>query len=174
MNLDVNAMGLRIYPDPILKTKAEAFSLPLPENMEAVGQKMLDIMNEHQGIGLAGPQAGLSLRVIVFDLSEDRNEPHILINPEIVYASKDKVKEEEGCLSFPEIHGYVIRHEKVKVTGYNVKGEAVEYEGEGLMAAMFQHEIDHLDGIAFVDRLGTTGKMKAKNMLEALRESYAG
>ena len=173
MNIDLSPVKLRIYPDPILKKKSEALSLPLPENLEEAGKKMLEIMYEHKGIGLAGPQAGLSLRLIVFDLSEARNEPHVLINPEIVYASKEKVKEEEGCLSFPEIHGYVIRHERVKVKGLTLKGEEVELEGEELMAAMFQHEIDHLDGIAFVDRLGATGKMKVRQQLEDLKDNFA-
>lgn len=168
MSIDIADMGLRVYPDPILKTKAEAFSLPLPDNIEEVGAKMAEIMYDYQGIGLAGPQAGLSLRVIVFDLTEERNSPTVLINPEIIATSKDKVKEEEGCLSFPEIHGYVIRHESVTVKGLNTKGEEVELEGSGLMAAMFQHEIDHLDGIAFVDRLGATGKMRVRKMLQAL------
>jgi peptide deformylase len=168
MSINVSDMGLRVYPDPILKTKAEPFALPLPENIEQIGEKMSEIMYDYQGIGLAGPQAGLSWRVIVFDLSEERNEPTVLINPEIIETSKDKVKEEEGCLSFPEIHGYVIRHESVKVKGLNTKGEEVELEGSGLMAAMFQHEIDHLNGVTFVDRLGATGKMKVRKMLQAL------
>ena len=173
MNIDLSSVSLRIYPDPILKLKAEALSLPLPENVQELGKKMLDIMYENKGIGLAAPQAGLSVRIIVFDLSEERNEPHILINPEIIYASKEKVKEEEGCLSFPEINGYVIRHEKVKVKGLTAQGDEIEMEGEELMAAMFQHEIDHLDGIAFVDRLGATGKMKVRHQLEDLKDNFS-
>jgi peptide deformylase len=98
----------------------------------------------------------------------------VLINPEIVSASKNKVKEEEGCLSFPEVNGYVIRHETVKVKGLNLKGEEVEMEGSELMAAMFQHEIDHLDGITFVDRLGATGKMKVRRVLQDLEGSFPG
>jgi peptide deformylase len=168
MSINVSDMGLRVYPDPILKTKAEPFALPLPENIVQIGEKMCEMMYDYEGIGLAGPQAGLSWRVIVFDLSEERNEPTVLINPEIIEMSKDKVKEEEGCLSFPEIHGYVVRHESVKVQAINVKGEKVELEGSGLMAAMFQHEIDHLNGVTFVDRLGVTGKMKIRKMLQEL------
>jgi peptide deformylase len=170
-NIDIQDMGLRVYPDPILKTKAEEFSLPLPENIVEAGERMAEIMYDYQGIGLAGPQAGLSLRMIVFDLSEERDQPTVLINPEIISTSKEKVKEEEGCLSFPEIHGYVIRHESVKVKGYNTAGEEVQLEGSGLMAAMFQHEIDHLNGVTFVDRLGPTGKMKVRKMLQALEGS---
>lgn len=166
--IDLDDMGLRVYPDPILKKPAEPFSLPLPDNIEAAAERMMEIMYDYQGIGLAGPQAGLSLRIIVFDLSEERDQATALINPEIISTSKEKVKEEEGCLSFPEIHGYVIRHESVKVKGLNLKGEEVELEGSGLMAAMFQHEIDHLNGVTFVDRLGATGKMKVRKMLQAL------
>ena len=160
-------MFLRIYPDPILKKRAGPFSLPLPKNIHAIGEKMVEIMYEEFGIGLAGPQAGISKRIIVYDLSEERDDPHILINPEIV-AAEGRCENEEGCLSFPEIRGMVVRSEKVKVRGLDTSGQSVEIEADELMAAMFQHEIDHLDGITFVDRLSPSGKMQIRHELKDL------
>lgn len=173
MSIDLDTLELHTYPAEILKQKATPFELPLPDNIKEVGERMLEIMYDFNGIGLAGPQAGLGKRVIVFDLSDTRDEPHVLINPVLTEVSKDKVNGEEGCLSFPEINGMVMRHLDVKVTGLNPKGEEVSYEGSELMAAMFQHEIDHLDGIAFVDRLGATGKMRIKKQLQNLEENFA-
>jgi len=173
MLIDPEQLELHTYPAPILKQKAEPFDLPLPENVEAIGKKMLTIMYEHSGIGLAGPQAGLSKRIIVFDLSDEHDQPTILINPEIESCGKVKVDSEEGCLSFPEIHGVVTRSSVVTVNGLNTKGEIVKFEASELMAAMFQHEIDHLDGITFVDRLGTTSKMRIRGQLKNLEEDYS-
>ena len=172
MSIDPDQLELHTYPEPILKQKAEAFELPLPDNMQEVGEKMLEIMYDFNGIGLAGPQAGLSKRIIVFDLTETQDDPNILINPEIVTSSKEKATNEEGCLSFPEIHGAVSRNCEVTVKGYNPKGEEVSFEADGLMSAMFQHEIDHLDGITFVDRLGATSKMRVRKQLTNLEEHY--
>lgn len=171
MKIDTSAMGLHVYPAPILKKRAEAIALPLPENIEAVAERMFDIMDDYHGIGLAGPQAGLSLRIIVYDLSEDGSGAQVLINPEIVDCDKAKVKSEEGCLSFPEINGTVDRNKSVTVRGLRLDGEEVELQAEGLEGYMFQHEIDHLNGVTFVDRLGPTGKMRVKRQLEELEHS---
>lgn len=171
--LDPEDLALRVYPDPVLKKEATPFELPLPENIHSIGEKMLDIMYQEGGIGLAGNQAGLTRRIIVFDLSEDQTDPNILINPEIVFAEKKKVDSEEGCLSFPEIKGTVKRSPRVTVEGLNADGNKVSFEADELLAAMFQHEIDHLDGITFVDRLGVTSKMRIRKDLNHLEEDFS-
>lgn len=168
MSIDTSEMGLNVYPAPILKKKAEPIDLPLPDNIDEVVEKMLEIMYDYNGIGLAGPQAGLSLRIIVYDLSDSRDEGVALINPELVHCSKDKMDSDEGCLSFPDVNGMVQRSETVKVKGLRPDGSEVEIEADELMSAMFQHEVDHLDGITFVDRLGATGKMKVRHQLQDL------
>ncbi len=165
--IDVEKMNLRVYPDPILKKIAQAFGLPLPQEIHQVAAKMLEIMYEENGIGLAGPQAGLSWRIIVFDLSEDRDLAGVMLNPEII-RGEGKCEGEEGCLSFPGIRGDVKRYEKVWVKGLNLAGDVVEVEADDLEATMFQHEIDHLNGVTFVDRLSPTGKMQVKADLKDL------
>ncbi|MBF0196268.1 MAG: peptide deformylase [Planctomycetes bacterium] len=159
---------LRVYPDPILAKKSQAIEDPCDENILPSAERMLDIMYDHDGIGLAGPQAGIPFRVIVYDLSEGRDQPQVLINPEIVEFSKNKCSEEEGCLSFPEVRSSVERSAQVVVKGFEPNGDEIQIEADELMAAMFQHEIDHLDGISFVDRLGTTGKMRIRKALKDL------
>jgi peptide deformylase len=118
---------------------------------------MLDTMREANGLGLAAPQIGVSLRVLVIEMPEDEEDPHsgeqvILLNPEIVKREGEQFGE-EGCLSIPGYVGMVRRAMKVTVKGVNRKGKEVKLTGEGQLARAFQHEIDHLDGILFTDRL---------------------
>jgi peptide deformylase len=141
------------YPEPVLARKAK----PVTEFDAALEQLVADMfesMYAAEGIGLAGPQIAVSQRVTVIDLSfqKDAAQKIVLINPEIVY-SEGKLREEEGCLSLPDIRAKVDRAAKVKVRAQNVKGEPIELEGEDLLSRAFQHEIDHLDGILFLDRI---------------------
>jgi peptide deformylase len=115
---------------------------------------MFESMYQAQGIGLAAPQIGISQRLTVIDVSFKKNpeEKIVLINPEIVHREGEQY-EEEGCLSLPEIREKVKRAAKVKVRAQDVEGEWFEIEGEELLSRAFQHEIDHLDGVLFIDRL---------------------
>ncbi|MEA4852787.1 MAG: peptide deformylase [Christensenella sp.] len=110
---------------------------------------MAQTMYEARGVGLAAPQVGALRRAVVIDVGDGLIE---LINPEIIHTEGSQ-REEEGCLSLPDDNGYVIRPEKVTVRAQNREGETVEYTGEGLLARAFAHEIDHLDGILFVDKM---------------------
>lgn len=143
------------YPDPILKQVSEPVE-EINSDVTALIQDLLETMYEAPGIGLAAPQVGQLKRVVVLDLdyrSGEERKPIVLVNPEIVF-SEGEILFEEACLSVPEYSAEVKRSEKVKVKGLNEKGEDVEIEGEGLLSVALQHEIDHLDGILFVDRLG--------------------
>ncbi len=171
--IDPRELFLRIYPDPILKKKSKPFQLPLPANIRAIGARMAEIMQDEGGIGLAGPQAGLSQRIIVYDLSEEREAPQVLINPEII-ESHGTMESDEGCLSFPEIRGVLARAARVVVRGLDLAGQEQRIEAEELLCAMFQHEIDHLDGITFVDRLPPVERMRIKEELEELARVTRG
>lgn len=141
------------YPDPILAKKGEPVKEFTPELAQLVGE-MFDSMYAAQGIGLAAPQIGISRQITVVDVSfkERPEDKLVLINPEIL-DSEGKQVEEEGCLSLPEIREKVQRSAWVKVRAQNEKGEFFEVEGEELLARALQHEIDHLNGILFIDRL---------------------
>lgn len=121
-----------------------------------INQRILDLLDDMaetmadaRGVGLAAPQVGVMRRIAVVDVGDGIIE---LINPEIV-SEEGTQREEEGCLSFPDVNGYVVRPEKVIVRALDRTGTEREYEGEGLLARAFAHEIDHLDGVLFVDRV---------------------
>ncbi|KNZ68732.1 peptide deformylase [Thermincola ferriacetica] len=133
--------------DPILKEKCRPVNKITP-NIIKLLDDMADTMYDANGVGLAAPQIGVGKRVIVVDVGDGLIE---LINPEIVHREGSET-DVEGCLSIPGIQGQVPRYAKVRVRGMNREGDRVEYEAEGLLARAFQHEIDHLEGILFIDR----------------------
>ena len=118
---------------------------------------MLDTMYKYDGIGLAASQVGILKRVIVYDIKyfeeDEKPEPHILINPVITSRSKTMIEVEEGCLSFPDVYEKVLRHEKVTVEYMDTKGKKKKINAKDIEAVVLQHEIDHLDGIVFLDRV---------------------
>jgi len=141
------------YPEEILSKPAEPITEIDGEVVKLVEQ-MAETMYSAPGIGLAATQVGVAKQLLVADLAPRRPESEliVLINPEIV-AAEGEVIFEEGCLSVPDYQAEVKRHEKITVRGLNLKGEEVEIEAEGLLAIVLQHEIDHLNGILFIDRL---------------------
>jgi len=148
-------MKIYTYPDPVLKKISEPV-----EKVDETFQKLIDDMFEtmyaSKGVGLAAPQVGVSRRLIVLDVSpvEESKEPLVLVNPEIV--EKEGVQEgEEGCLSVPEFRSMVKRAFRIVVTAKGRGGESMRLEEEGFMARALQHEIDHLEGILFVDHLSS-------------------
>ncbi|HEX5263863.1 MAG TPA: peptide deformylase [Phenylobacterium sp.] len=151
-----------VVPDPILKkvsTPVEA----VDDDLRALMDDMLETMYAAPGIGLAAIQIGVPKRVIVMDISrqEDPPEPRYFVNPEILWASEETLPYEEGCLSVPEIYDEVERPARVKLRYLNYKGEAVEEDAEGLFAVCIQHEMDHLDGVLFIDHLSRLKREQA-------------
>ncbi len=147
-------LPIHIVPDPVLRKVARAVT---PADMEAVRAlipAMFATMYAAPGIGLAAPQIGRLLRLVVIDLAPEKvPAPLVLINPEVIAASEETATAEEGCLSLPEQYAEVTRPARVKVRYQDEHGTKKEIEGEGLMAACLQHEIDHLNGVLFVDYL---------------------
>jgi peptide deformylase len=141
------------YPDPILQQPTEKV-VTFDNELQVLAADMFESMYKAVGIGLAAPQIGISKRITVIDLSNQKNpeEKIVLINPEITHR-EGKQYEEEGCLSLPDIRDKVARASKVKVKAQDLEGNWFELEGTELLARAFQHEIDHLDGILFPWRL---------------------
>ena len=141
------------WPDPVLAKRGETVTV-FDAKLKKLTDEMFESMYAAQGIGLAAPQIAISQRITVIDVSFKKNpeEKIVLINPEIVEREGKQV-EEEGCLSLPEIREKVSRAEWVKVKAQDVTGEWFEIEGTELLARAMQHEIDHLDGVLFIDRL---------------------
>ena len=141
------------WPDPVLAKPGETVTV-FDAKLKKLTEEMFESMYAAQGIGLAAPQIAISKRITVIDVSFNKNPADriVLINPEII-DRRGKQVEEEGCLSLPEIREKVQRAEWVKVKAQDVKGEWFEIEGTELLARAMQHEIDHLDGVLFIDRL---------------------
>ena len=143
--------------------------------IRALVADMLETMYDAQGIGLAATQVNVDERVVVIDLSEERNEPLVLINPAIEWASEQRVKGEEGCLSVPGIYDGVERAVTVRVSALDGEGRARTIEAEGMLAVCIQHEMDHLLGKVFVEYLSPLKRNRIKSkLLKQLREERAG
>ena len=158
-------LGEKILREPGLEV--EAFD----DELRALVEDMLETMYYADGIGLAAPQVGVSLRVCVLDL-RDEDDPDggrwVLVNPVIVESSDEEDKSTEGCLSIPDMEEVVARPARVTVRGFDAEGETVEVEADGLLARALQHEIDHLDGVLFIDRLSA---FKRRALLKKWRKS---
>ena len=159
------------YPDPKLHTVAKPVQ-EIDARIRTLVADMLETMYDANGIGLAATQVNVHERVVVMDVSENRNEPIVLINPTITWMSAERIKGEEGCLSVPGIYDGVERAAAIKVTAQDANGNHQEMEAEGLLAVCIQHELDHLMGKVFVEYLSILkrGRIKTK-LLKALRES---
>ena len=147
---------IRKSGDDILSKKCREVE-KIDEKIKELGQDMLDTMYKNDGIGLAACQVGMLKRIIVYDIKyiEEvaKKEGHILINPKITSRSKAMIEVEEGCLSFPDIYENVLRHEKVTVEYTDIDGKKKKINAKEIEAVVLQHEIDHLDGIVFLDRV---------------------
>ena len=152
------------YPDARLHKVAQpvtTFDAALQQQIDS----MFETMYQARGIGLAATQVDFHQRLIVIDISEERNEPHVVINPVFVEKNGETVYE-EGCLSVPGIYDKVTRAERVKVRAQNAKGEFFELEADGLLAICLQHEVDHLDGKVFVEYLSALKQNRIKTKMK--------
>lgn len=150
-------MKILLYPDTILRKKAKSITKVTPK-IKRLALNMVKIMQKNKGIGLAAPQIGQLLRLIVVKIPENKspkkeNSPLILINPQIKKTSRETQEIEEGCLSFPNLYGQVKRPAKIKLIAQNLSGKKITISASKLTAQVIQHEIDHLDGIIFIDKI---------------------
>ena len=176
------------YPAKVLFARCK----PVTEVAEAtrkLSADMIDTMRDAHGVGLAAPQIGVDIQLAVIDVSHNpqcvtffrkngqdadmvAEMPIIFVNPKIEPLGKEKATDEEGCLSFPDLRGQVRRPEQIKVTYQTLDGETVVVETDGLLARAFQHETDHLNGILFIDRFSSVGKLSLKRKMAALMPEW--
>ncbi len=161
-------------PDPFLKQVSKPVET-VDDDLRALMDDMLETMYAAPGIGLAAIQIGVPKRVIVMDLagSEDEPAPRYFVNPEITWKSEELFAYEEGCLSVPEIYDEIERPARVRLTYLNYAGEKVEEEAEGLFAVCIQHEIDHLEGVLFIDKLSRLKRDRAVAKVKKLQRDAA-
>jgi peptide deformylase len=158
-------MALReilVVPDPVLKQVSQPVD-KVDDELRALMDDMLETMYAAPGIGLAAIQVGVPKRVIVMDLArpEEEPQPQYFVNPEILWASEETAPYEEGCLSIPEIYDEVERPSKVKLKYLNYQGEEIVEDADGLYAVCIQHEMDHLEGVLFIDHLSRLKRDRA-------------
>lgn len=182
MPVDLASLKIVTYPAPVLRTKAK----PLPEvtaETRAVAKRMVELMREDDGIGLAAPQIGLSWRMFVVDIppSDDRsadsdppsatNGPECYINPRFTAPTGTPEPLEEGCLSLPEIRGDVLRPPVITITATGLDGKPFTKSASGLLARCWQHEMDHLDGVLIIDRMTQMSRLKNRTAVRDLERA---
>ncbi|GJM11993.1 MAG: peptide deformylase [Pseudohongiella sp.] len=153
------------FPDPRLRKTAEPVTV-FDSKLEVLIEDMLETMYAAEGIGLAATQVNVHKRVLVIDVSENRDTAQVFINPEFEVIEDELSEYDEGCLSVPGFYETVSRPRAVKITAQDVKGERFELEAEGILATCIQHEIDHLNGKLFVDYLSTLKRQRIRSKLE--------
>lgn len=163
------------YPHPTLRHKSKPLRR-VDRELVTIVRQMFDLMYEHRGVGLAANQVDLPYRLFVINTESeeaDKDGELVFINP-VITQRKGMAEQDEGCLSFPEIYAPVRRPEKVTITAYNLAGEEVTHNFDGLLARAVQHEFDHLDGVLFIDRLTPSGRLKIKEALSDLERQFEG
>lgn len=164
-------LKVRTYPADVLSKKAKPVKRIDKEFLRLVDE-MFDTMYEERGVGLAAPQVGESLRFCVVNCTGKKEDEIALINPVIVESSGEET-EEEGCLSLPGVRGKVTRPAQIKVKAYDRNGREIEIEADGLHARCIQHELDHLNGRLFFQRLNEAARMTVNGQLKTLEDEFA-
>lgn len=160
-------MEIRLYPDPILRKKAEPI-LNFDSELENTIRKMDEIMLQSDGAGLAGPQVGLSQQIFLANAGQGLK---VFINPKITRFSKEKITFNEGCLSFPGIFLDIERPKKIEIEFLDKQGKRKKIKADNLLSRIIQHEYDHLQGVLFIDRISLDEKLRVRNQLMKLEKS---
>ncbi|WP_076417383.1 MULTISPECIES: peptide deformylase [Colwelliaceae] len=153
------------FPDERLRTKATQVT-EVNDNIKSIVDDMFETMYDENGVGLAATQVDIHQQIVVMDVSENKENPLVFINPEIIAKSEETLINEEGCLSVPGHYAKVDRHTKVTVKALDVNGKEFTLDGEELLAICIQHELDHLKGVLFVDYLSPLKRQRIKKKLE--------
>ncbi len=167
----MSILNILQFPDPRLRTRAKPVT-EFDDKLKALVSDMFETMYHAQGIGLAASQIDLHIRLLIMDISEEKNDPKILVNPEIIQSDGEE-EMDEGCLSIPGYYEAVCRAQKVLVKAQDEKGDFFEFDAEGLEAVCIQHEIDHLDGKLFVDYISSLKRERIRKKLEKAKKQEA-
>ena len=168
-------MKILNYPHPSLRYKAVPVT-KIDARLHGFAREMLELMYAHKGLGLAGPQVGLPFQMIVLNLSgdpENKGAEGVFINPVVLDRKGFIMDDEEGCLSFPGLFQKVRRSRTARVQAYNLKGEALEISANDLGSRAWQHEIDHLHGVLFIDKMGEVGRLASRAVLKDFERDFS-
>jgi peptide deformylase len=169
---DLAALKIIHYPDPRLSRKSIAVGLP-DESLRPLAERMFELMFAARGVGLAAPQVGVNLRLFVASPGVDPQDRRVYVNP-VILSAEGWQELEEGCLSVPGVTSQVKRHNLVSIQAAGLDGKGFQEAGEGLLARIFQHEIDHLDGVLVINRMGSLARMAYRRTLKDLEDQFVG
>ncbi len=171
MHLDPKRLEMVCYPAPVLREPTRPIER-VDQRVHAVVSRMLRLMRDHQGIGLAAPQVGLPWRLFVANPTGEADGDQVFINPRLSQAGDETVTDEEGCLSLPGVRCQVERAAEIGIEATDLSGAPVEGRGSGLEARVWQHETDHLDGVLILDHMGPMDRLSNYRVLKELEERY--
>jgi peptide deformylase len=171
MAINVDQLKIVHYPHPVLRQVARPVAAVTPE-VQAVARKMLELMHEARGVGLAAPQVGLSWRMFVVNATGDAADDMVFINPQLVDPGRKLEDSEEGCLSLPEIRGDIRRPKLITIKALDIDGKPVEITSDEFPARIWQHENDHLDGVMIIDRMPPVDRMASQRTLRELELNF--
>jgi peptide deformylase len=169
-------MKILFYPHPALRHPAQPLNA-IDSRIQSYVREMFELMYEGRGLGLAGPQVGLPYQIFIMNLRDDADQPpqpelaRVYINP-VILERKGSVEGEEGCLSFPGLFQKVRRARTIRYQAYNLEGQLVEGTAADLEARVWQHEVDHLHGELYIDKMGPIAKMASRSTLRSLERDY--
>lgn len=163
----MTVLDILTYPDKVLKQKTAPVD-NIDGALQTIFENMATTMYQAPGVGLAAPQVGISQSFIVYDIApkEDGHDLHVLVNPRIVSSEGEMLSENEGCLSVPDFRADVKRAERILVEGVDREGNPLRFEADGLLAIVIQHELDHLDGTLFIDRISALKRQMYKRRVK--------
>ncbi len=170
MHVDLASLHIVRYPDPVLRRKTRPIA-SIDETVRAVARRMLELMHEAPGVGLAGPQVGLSWRLFVTNAGDLDPVDRVFINPELALGRVEMEVATEGCLSLREIDVEVRRPVHADITATGLDGERFSISADELLARIWQHENDHLDGVLIVDRMSQMDRLSTRRALKEMREA---
>ena len=170
MALDVDALKIVLYPDPTLRETARPIEA-IDEQVQAVAQRMIELMHQAPGVGLAAPQVGLSWRLFVANPTGDPDDNRVYINPQITANAGGNAARDEGCLSLPGITVEVSRPAEATIRAAGLNGEVFEESADDLLARIWQHEYDHLDGVLIIDKMSPMDRMANKRAINELESA---
>ncbi len=168
--MDIKNCKMTRYPHEVLASEAKPIE-QIDEEIHGLVEKMTDIMIEHKGIGLAGPQAGIDLQIFIISLDGTRENVKVYINPKVT-TSGQLLANEEGCLSVPGVYTKIRRYSNAEVTATDLNGNTFTEQADGLYARALQHEYDHLQGITIANKMSSAAKIAHRRQLKKLRNQY--
>ena len=170
MPVDLQALRIVHYPDPVLRLKARPVQA-VTDEVRAVARRMIELMHQARGVGLAAPQVGLSWRLFVANVTGEPDDDRVYINPVLSHPSRVTGPHEEGCLSIPEVTAEVTRPLSITIEALDEQGRPFTMTSDGLAARAWQHEFDHLQGVLILDRMTPSDRMANKRALRELERA---